>query len=465
MYFLGRLVNKNRIIFQLLSTGILFILQFIQLKFLTDSLSVSDFGGYAISVVFFNVFIILGDSGVGSFFIHKQKKYISVMYFLWSLRNAFFCFLVLTLLIPLWNVVFSFSSFYMVLPFVLLSLPFFSLGSISQSILLVKERQLLVSTIDIASKILSTILLISLIDELGLYAAGLSYSSYWLFRSLFLLFFTRSSFKKSKDLDNDFRNYSGSLISSQILGSLRYQADVLVVGVFFGSHITGIYSLAKQLVNIPSQLTNPILQRIVLPYFSKFQSSSVKLDFAVKQIGFYLIGFSGLIFIFIFLYSDFILNFIGGEEYLEASYILSVMAATFFLRLSFGGLQSSLAQSLGRTDIELRWSLIVTPVLILSLLFGGAFLSVDTFVILQLVIQLLISFLSLYLCLKKMIPFLIVYEFIFRMAFSFLLAMLASLFSYFIVNYFNLEGLFEIVAYWVIVLVSIFPLIFLKKGV
>ncbi|MDN2661071.1 oligosaccharide flippase family protein [Neptunomonas sp. CHC150] len=439
----------KKIIFQFTSTVSLLLMQFVQLKLITSSVSVTQFGGYSISVVFFTILMILGDSGLGSYTVHKQKNVYHVRLLVFCFIVSLITFSIVSLMVPLWSIVFSFDDFSSVLPFVMLSLPFCALGSVAQSVLLINEKQGLVALVDVLAKLISVFFLYLTIESYGLLAAGISYSLYWLLRSLLLNFlvFLRLRTPLSFNIDHDFRSYSISLVCSQLLGSFRYQADIVVVGVFFGPHLTGIYSIAKQVVNMPAQIIRPLMQRIVLPSLSKSQHCTESLLDMIRKVNLWVTLSVSSMFTFLIFFSNDILLFIGGTDYTDANLILVVMSLTFLLRLAVGGVQSSLAQALGKTKVELRWSLFVTPFLLVSLILGAFFLNIENFTILQLIVQGLISLLSLFLFLKKIVPEISIYQYFSTSSIAIFFIFSVSFFSSYVADYASSDFLIRVVLY------------------
>jgi O-antigen/teichoic acid export membrane protein len=422
---------KN-VLIQFISTVLLLLMQFAQLKLITGSVSVSEFGGYSISVVFFTVLMILGDSGLGNYTVYKQKNIYQVRLLIICLLISLITFLLISLMVPVWSSVFSFDGFSTILPYVMISLPFYAFGSVAQSLLLINDRQVFVATIDLLSKIFSVLVLYFSVEKYGLQAAGIAYSLYWFVRSLLLNFavFLKLKTPFSFCAEPEFSAYSTSLVFSQLLSSFRYQSDLVVVGAFFGPHLTGIYSIAKQIVNMPSQIIRPLMQRIVLPSFSKSKGSTDLLLHMVGRVNLWVTLSVSSMFAFLIFFSNDILLLVGGDDYSDANLILIVMSLTFLLRLSIGGVQSSLAQSLGKTNVELNWSLLVTPLLLASLILGASFLSLEDFTVLQLFVQGMISLLSLFLFLKKVVPAVSVYKYLVTSLSAFLVIILVSLINF-----------------------------------
>lgn len=156
------------------------------------------------------------------------------------------------------------------------------------------------------------------------------------------------------------------------VGYLNKELDVILVGKLFGTEALGGYSLAKQLVNKPVSIVNPIINRVGTPILSLMQKDvgAVKPTFflftrIVSSIN--ILAYGAMIFL---AYPLVLLLY--GESYLHITILVQVLSVYMFLR-SLGNPVGGLVIAMGRTDFGLYWNLYATLFVPIAVFSGGLF--------------------------------------------------------------------------------------------
>lgn len=164
-------------------------------------------------------------------------------------------------------------------------------------------------------------------------------------------------------------------VGSQIVNYLNRDLDILLIGKLFGSEVLGGYSLAKQLVQRPMQILNPIITKVASPVLSLIQNDKIKLKNKflsflnlVATANFTAYG------LLVFLAHPLVL-LLYGSNFIDVVILVQILSVYMFIR-SVGSPVGSLVVATGRTDLEFYWNLFV---LLLSpgIIFVGAQFSVE----------------------------------------------------------------------------------------
>lgn len=180
-------------------------------------------------------------------------------------------------------------------------------------------------------------------------------------------------------------------IGSRVLDYFSREIDIIFISASFGKDVLGVYTLCKKIVQMIYGIINPILTKILTPLFAKIQNERNK----IKNVYLSLIESLSIInFPVCFLVSIFsgaILNFLYGSEYVEGKFMLSILALYYGI-LSISNPVGSLQIALGRTDIGFYWT-IFRIIITLIIVYIASFFSIDTLVVLFLIMALVNSFL------------------------------------------------------------------------
>jgi O-antigen/teichoic acid export membrane protein len=155
-------------------------------------------------------------------------------------------------------------------------------------------------------------------------------------------------------------------VGGQVVNYFNRDFDILLIGKFFGSEILGGYSLAKQLVQRPMQILNPIISKVASSVLATLQKDKQQLK--IKFLSFLNI-ISTINFVaygMLVLLASPIIIMLYGIDYLDLVLLVQILSFYMFFR-SVGNPVGSLVTATGRTDLEFYWNLFVlfvTPIVI-----------------------------------------------------------------------------------------------------
>ena len=161
-------------------------------------------------------------------------------------------------------------------------------------------------------------------------------------------------------------------VGGQVVNYFNRDLDILLIGKFFGSEILGGYSLAKQLVQRPMQILNPIITNVASPVLALIQSDKDELK--RKFLSFLNIVATanltayGLLALLAY---PTVLVLYGGE-FTHIVILVQILCAYMFIR-SVASLVGSLVVATGRTDLEFYWNIFVLLVTPLAIFIGAQF--------------------------------------------------------------------------------------------
>ena len=151
--------------------------------------------------------------------------------------------------------------------------------------------------------------------------------------------------------------YGAFQLGSQIINQLRSQADNLIIGKVIGMDVLGLYSIAKDLVFKPLKFINPLIYKLILPRFAKNQDNKAHQEVLFARTVRVLSWVSCALYSTLALLSLLITFILYGSGYIQTAVILSALALFGMLR-PLGGVFASLAQSMGKSNIEFYWNII-----------------------------------------------------------------------------------------------------------
>jgi PST family polysaccharide transporter/teichuronic acid exporter len=148
--------------------------------------------------------------------------------------------------------------------------------------------------------------------------------------------------------------------------------DIIMVGKIFGSEILGGYSLAKELVNRPLKVSKPIISRVATPVLSKLQQEKSRLKSNFLKLLNIVSSVNIPIYILIILTAPLLVNILYGTDFKEI-YPLVRILAIYQIFVTLYDPCNSLIIATGRTDIVLKWNIIMVMVVPLMIFIGAQF--------------------------------------------------------------------------------------------
>jgi PST family polysaccharide transporter len=337
--------DKRRLFSNFISLSVLqganYILPFITLPYLVRVLGPEKYGLIAFAQAFIQYFNVLTDYGFNlsatrEISIHREDKE-KVSEIFSSVMIIKFALLILSFLV-MSIIVFSFErfrkdweiyflTFGMVIGQVLFPVWFF------QGI----ERMKYITFLNITAKLIFTVsifvfihkasdyIYVPLLNSLGFIVAGIM--------ALWIVF---------RDFGIDFRfpglealkyqlKEGWYIFISTVAISLYTISNTFILGLFTNNTIVGYYSAAEKLIKAVQGLLTPISQT-VYPYISKLTKESKERTIKfIKKLTLVIGGFSFVFSVFVFIFADFIVKVILGDQYLESILVLKILSFLPFI--------------------------------------------------------------------------------------------------------------------------------------
>jgi len=168
--------------------------------------------------------------------------------------------------------------------------------------------------------------------------------------------------------------------------------DFLLIGSFLGARALGFYTLAYNIANLPSSKINAIVSRVLFPAFSKIQDDGIRLKrgFLRMQELTSMINFPILVGILIV--AHLAIPTLLGASWDPAIPLLRILSVVGLGR-AVAGTVGPLLLARGRTDLGLKWSLLIAtiqvPGILAGVLWGGVRGVAFSFAVLQTIYSIL----------------------------------------------------------------------------
>lgn len=159
-------------------------------------------------------------------------------------------------------------------------------------------------------------------------------------------------------------------VGGQVVNYFNRDLDILLIGKFFGTDVLGAYDLAKKLVRHPLKIINPIINKVGVSVFPKFQDNHKKLRQYFKK----LFDGAGAINAFVYgtiaLCAHWFVLLLYGADFLHIVLYVQLFTFVTYLR-SMAGNVGILVITTGRTDYEFLWNIITTLITPLAIFLGA----------------------------------------------------------------------------------------------
>jgi PST family polysaccharide transporter len=203
------------------------------------------------------------------------------------------------------------------------------------------EKMRFITIVNVLSKLLFTVLIFLFIVESDDYFYLIIFNSGgFLLAGLLSVIIVRRKFGIKfhipvlKDIIFQFKE--GWVLFGSTIGTTLYKnANVFILKFFVSESSLGIYAAAEKIIKGFQMLANPIAQAL-FPYLShNFHNNTTKNNLlTLKKLVLPLSFFFSLLSAVPFIFSDIIVEFFGGNEYLDASVVVKIMSPIIL----FGGL-------------------------------------------------------------------------------------------------------------------------------
>ncbi len=392
-----------------LSTVVLAGTELVKTALYARFLEKEDLGIMALLIFITGFVTLFNDLGITVAILHKRritrKQYSSLYWFNWMLSTVLFSALYLTA--PLIATFYKSQDLATFIPIIAISLFFSALGNQFKTIEVKKLSFKSINVIDLWSSVFSLIVAVGMIlldftlgAMVGAVLARLVFANTgyviaaraWKY---FNFYFKWSEIKP-------FLKIGLYQVGGQLINFFNKDVDVLIIGKFFAPGVLGGYSLARDLVRKPSSVISSIVNRVNAPSLAYFNSDLKLLKYHYLTLLRSISTVSLPIYLLIILTSDYIVFILFGNEYMNISILVKILAINAYMRLIAGSV-GNLVVATGRTDLEFKWN-VITFILIPILVFLGAMVSIE-FVAVLVTLTIIILFVPFYYYLiKPMLP-------------------------------------------------------------
>ena len=143
----------------------------------------------------------------------------------------------------------------------------------------------------------------------------------------------------------------------QLVNYASKELDVLIIGKFYNIEVLGFYSLAKQLALKPTSLINPIFVKVCTPVFALIQENKSNISNGYRKLIGTISSLNLPIYLILFLFAKPIVAFFYGPEFIE-SYIYLKFFVIYMLFIAFRNPIGTLIISTGNTFLGFIWTLV-----------------------------------------------------------------------------------------------------------
>ena len=357
------------------------LVQVIQISILTRFLPVEAFGLVAMALFVINFTNLIVEMGFTAAILNRQqasdKEHSSLFWF--NLLIGFILYLIIYLSSP------SISNFYeetelkLIITILGSNIIFLTIGRVQRTILQKNFKFKKISIVDIFSSLIGLVLATVLaINNYGVYS--IIYGTLISSVSSSLLFLILKENKiyfhfRFDEIKPFFKVGSYSLLSS-VLSFFTTDIDVLIIGKTLGPKSLGLYTLSKQIVFKVYSVINPIVTNVLSPLLSSIQNDKKKIKSSFLKVTSFLSYINLPIYLLLLFFSQEILLFLYGKEYVVANFLLLYFITIFYI-YSISNPVGSLQIATGRTDIGFKWaviSMLISPIII----YFASLINIDT---------------------------------------------------------------------------------------
>lgn len=360
------------------SALVLSISQFIQLIVITRYLAPEEFGLVATLMVFIGFFKNVLDLGISKAIVHFQSTTSSQLSSLFWLNLSIGLLLFFLTFLTSSKIAYFFNEVQLEVPLKVASLVFIFVAIGSQYRALFQKNLLydFIAQIEIVLSIISTLsALILAVNGAGIYSLILPMLLSQMILNITIFKNGRKRFHKPKfhfkyHEIKHIMNFGYYQLGEKGVNYFSNNIDKLLIAKFIGMDALGIYDLAWKLISYPSQVLNPIINKVAFPIYSLKQTDKDILE-KYYQHTIILISLITVPFlIYLTIFSEEIIGLVFDPEWGEVNEILLPMCLIGLIR-AFGNPGGSLLLALGYANVcfwwNLSWSLILTSVLFLLL--------------------------------------------------------------------------------------------------
>ncbi|MFT3906181.1 MAG: oligosaccharide flippase family protein [Steroidobacteraceae bacterium] len=173
-----------------------------------------------------------------------------------------------------------------------------------------------------------------------------------------------------KELARKALSYGAYQGGAQLINQLRTRLDVMIVSRMLGQEIVGLYSLARDLLDYPMRIFQPLMGRLLLPKLAVAQRDPVALE-KLYVGGLRLTAWMAVaVYALVGVFAVWEVEIIYGAKFTAVAGVLPGLLVYAVLR-PLGNNAGMLAQATGRTSVEFMWNLIGALIMTAGLVLVG----------------------------------------------------------------------------------------------
>ena len=368
-------------------------------------------GELAIINIVLSFTLLLQDSGLSNYFIHRQKLSVKERSSLFIINVVLGGIATITVfLLSGWVGDFYHSeNISRCLSIVSFNFIFISLTSQYQAHFIKNLESARLAKIEIVSK-LSTLLCM-----VGLYHLGHPPLESYIWAVLFSTVFKwvlvlylaprewHPSFTFDKKILSPALSFGGYQMGSQVLNQIKGRLDQIIIGKWLGTESLGLYTIAKELVLQPNKLISPLVSRIILPRLARQQNQSDDFSSIFNHSNNYILIFNTFIYVFMALSLYFLMPILYGNDFLLTFDIFMIMIVIGMVR-PLGSIFGALAHSKGQSKVAFKWNIISLIVVSFFMCVATFFQDIMTYAYFMSLGQVLLSIYAIFFFSRNLIP-------------------------------------------------------------
>ena len=270
------------------STGFLSLSKIIFVFILARLLRPEDFGVFSLATIFTNIFITLGRHGVSYYIVQDNKSNKNKMIASVHINILFGLLSSIALFLSAGTIanIFSFSGLKEILKLLSILPIIASIGQVAEGSLQKDLKFKEISLINSFSYLISNIFIVLpfALNNRGALSMVLGLISTTLLTTIILIILRPINFFKIVNLNHYKKiiNFGSGISLSSILQVTSNNVDNFFIGNLFGPEILGIYTIAFQILVIPTKLIGVSLSKVLFPAISAKQNNNQSISKALN---------------------------------------------------------------------------------------------------------------------------------------------------------------------------------------
>lgn len=321
---------KSGTIWTILNRSSVLLMQFSAMLILARLIRPEDFALMGISIFFITISEVFVDSGMGGALVVKKdiQKIDYSTFFIFNMCVSLLIFILLQFTSPIIASFFDYESLPLIISTIGFSIIISGFGKVQNVLLLRQLKYKEISIIYISSSFIALVIAIILaFFNYGVWA--LVFQN--IINNLLIVLlqtFNNNYIPKLKFSLHSFKEqwaFGGNLLYSKLLGHVYQNIFLIIFPKISSLNFSGLYTQSDKIQKIPVNLVNSVFQSAAFPVMSKINNikelKELSKSYSRKV---YLVGFTILFALSVF--SKEIILILLGDQWLEAKWILSILA-------------------------------------------------------------------------------------------------------------------------------------------